>query len=147
MKPLLMILLVHLVPVLAFGAIRRDAIICNASGVEIEVYYVSGELNERIESGESKQIVYPPASELLPISFASKLYRFPCRTPPTGFMKAGMFKNTFKMVIGDDRRLYLIPFETLPAEAWATAKTQSQPEGWPIEGIPTNANGGLKRGL
>lgn len=105
MKLFQVLFFAHLLSLSAFGAIRRDAIIYNASGVEVEVFYVSGELNQKIKPGESKQIVYPPASDSLPLNFEAKSYRFPCKTPPTSFMKAGMFKSTFKLVIADDRRL------------------------------------------
>ena len=136
MKLTLIFLFAQLASVPLFGALRIDAVICNASGVLVEVFYVSGELDERIKPGESQQIVYPPSSEFLPISFDSKQYRFPCRIPPAGFMKVGMFKRTFKLVIGDDQRLYLVPFETSQTEALATAKKQTQPDGWPLEGVP-----------
>ena len=121
--------------VAAWASVRRDAVIYNGTGAEIEIHYIDGELDQKIAPGKSKRIVYPAASESLPINFGSEAYRFPCRNPPFGFMKAGVFKSTFKLVVAADRRLYLIPFKTSPAEALDAAKRQPQPDGWPIEGV------------
>ncbi len=45
-------------------------------------------------------------------------------------------QSMFKLVIGDDRQLYLISFETHLEDSLAEARIQTQPEGWPIKGFP-----------
>lgn len=120
----------------AFAALRVDAIIYNGSGVVVEILHVDGKPNKRFNPGESKQIEFPPTPLYLPVNFDSKPYRYPCKHVPLAFRKPKLFKSLIRVVIADDQQLYLVPFETPLSELLTVAKTQPQPEGWPIDAVP-----------
>jgi hypothetical protein len=134
MKIIFVFLLVQFTSISIFGGLRIDAIIYNESGSTVEILFLNGDLDERISHGKSKRIVYPSSSESLPIKINSRQYMYPSIPPSAEFRKISLFKLTFKLVIGEDKRLYLIPYETPPEEVWDAARKQLQPEGWPIKG-------------
>jgi hypothetical protein len=130
------ILIAQCVSVGLCAAIWRDAIIYNATTGTVETLYVSGKHDKFIKPGEAKRIVYPPPSELLLVNIGSQRFSYPATLPPGEFVHIGTFRSTFKIVLGEDRSFYVVPYNTPRTEMLRAAKTQPQPNGWPNKGSP-----------
>jgi hypothetical protein len=131
------ILFVHLLPIVAVASIRRDAVIVNASKEVIMVCHVDGTPDKRIEPGKEERIVFPPSSEKLPIRAGARVYRYDCPVPPREFLKVGMFKSIFRVVLSVDQKLYLVSPDSTLIDA---ALHASQPNGWPLTPVAVEPN-------
>ena len=110
------------------ATIRRDAVIVNACDEPIVVCHIDGTPNAKIEPRKEARIVFPPSDAKLPIKVKDAVYWYACPIPPHEFLKAGVFRSTFRLVFSTDRRLYLVPFDFVGSDI----RTVQQPSGWPL---------------
>jgi hypothetical protein len=134
MRYLTLLMLTLLSPA-CYGALRIDAIVYNKDKTAVELLYSDGKSLVRIEANQSRRIRFPSAPTPLLIKIGTATYQCNCKFVPVGFRKAGFAKSTCKIVICNEGLLYLIPPETPDEKVTETAKTQTQPKGWPMRGI------------